>query len=267
MQNQFLNKDQTYNDVMSELQDYILDDKNIEKSLEMKITDLPSHKENLKLKTKHETVLKPTNKIFIPEEKDTLFWCFYIMKNGEVNYEMLLHKNEVVAKQIMISYVENIRKDKKTVKIYKFDSISSIESNLANDNAINCKTFLTLCAIENINIIYVTKNTYYELLMNDSSDIFIVYKMNNPGYSNYNPSHSNYNIKYGLELGNSETISNIKNNLYKLDKIDKPIKAISTYTIQELLDICNKLAIETINKDTNKTKSKKDLYEGIIQHF
>ena len=48
-----------------------------------------------------------------------------------------------------------IRKNKDIVKTYKFDTISSIESNLANDNNLNKKTFLTLCSIENINIIYV----------------------------------------------------------------------------------------------------------------
>jgi hypothetical protein len=43
--------------------------------------------------------------------------------------------------------------------------------------------------------------------------------------------------------------------------------AFSSYKTSDLVNICQKLAIETINKDTNKLKSKKDLYEGIIQYF
>jgi signal recognition particle subunit SEC65 len=45
---------------------------------------------------------------------------------------------------------------------------------------------------------------------------------------------------------------------------------MSSYKTQELIDICNKLGIETtINNDTSapKNKSKKDLYEEIIKYF
>jgi hypothetical protein len=55
---------------------------------------------------------------------------------------------------------------------------------------------------------------------------------------------------------------------------------MSAYKTQELLDICNKLGIETnvasSNNDANgvantenavKNKSKKDLYESIIKYF
>ena len=53
----------------------------------------------------------------------------------------------------------------------------------------------------------------------------------------------------------------------KLDNIDKPIKSMSGYKISELVEICEKLAIDTVNKETNKPKCKKDLYEAIIQYF
>jgi hypothetical protein len=42
---------------------------------------------------------------------------------------------------------------------------------------------------------------------------------------------------------------------------------MSGYKISELVEICEKLAIDTINKETNKPKCKKDLYEAIIQYF
>ena len=45
------------------------------------------------------------------------------------------------------------------------------------------------------------------------------------------------------------------------------MKAISSYKVQDLLEFCEKLKIETINTDTNKTKSKNDLYESIVQYF
>jgi hypothetical protein len=45
------------------------------------------------------------------------------------------------------------------------------------------------------------------------------------------------------------------------------MKAISGYTIADLISISNKLAIEIINKETGKNKTKNDLYESIIQYF
>jgi len=42
---------------------------------------------------------------------------------------------------------------------------------------------------------------------------------------------------------------------------------MSGYKSEELVNICTKLAIETINKENGKVKPKKDLYEAIIQYF
>jgi hypothetical protein len=176
-----------------------------------------------------------------------------------MKYETMNNKNEVIAKQLKIEYIEKIRKEKKTIKIYKFDSISSIESNLVNDNCINSKTFLTLCVVANVNVIYISKKTYFELKMNDSTNIYILYEMEN--------AHSKYNKKYGFELGTADIAQTIRDTLYPVEKIDKPIMSLSAYTIKELTEICQKLAIETMNKDNNKLKSKKELYEGIIQYF
>jgi hypothetical protein len=242
-----------YNDVLKDLQDYMLNENNIDKSLEMKIRNI--------IRDKSQTnFIKQQNSLFIPKEKDSLFWCFYIIKNGEIKYDTLTNRNEIIAKQIKISYIEKIRKEKQTIKIYKFDSISNIESNLVNDNVINPKTFLTLCALENLNIIFISNKTYFQLSMNDSKEIFIINEINNS-------SNGRYNIKYGFEIGSDEAINNIKESFYYIDKIDKPIKSLSSYKTKDLLEICFKLAIETTNKDTNKTKSKKELYEGIIKYF
>jgi hypothetical protein len=247
-----------YNDVLQNLHDYMLDENNIQKSLRMKINLNKDFKEKL---TKTQTPNKEQSQkdeIFIPIEQDGLFWCYFIIKNGDIKYETIYNKNDLVAKQMKIDLVNVVRKNKDIVKMYKLDTITSIESNLANDNLLNSKTFLTLCAIENINIIYVSKKTYFELMMNDTDVIYIVYEK---------PSKSKYYNKYGYELGDKALIENIRTTLYKVDKIDKPIRSLSYYKVEELLDICSKLAIETNNLNTGKTKQKKDLYEAIIQYF
>ena len=242
------NKSDDYNDVFNNLQDYMLDESNIRKSLEMK---MQTNKETFKSKNESNNS-KPKGSIFVPREKDTLFWCFYIMKHGDTKYEMLEHKNIIIERKIKIEYVEKIRKEKQTVKTYKFATLTHIENNLANDNYLDIKTFLTLCAIENLNILFVKNKTYYELVMNDSNELHIVYLLQNE--------------KYGYEINHTNS-EQIKSTLYKLDNIDKPIKSMSGYKISELVEICEKLAIDTINKETNKPKCKKDLYEAIIQYF
>ena len=261
----------SYNTVLNELQDYILNDENIQKSLRIKFsntnanskTDINTKTDNIsekKLIVKDIDANKANknNPLFIPNQQDTLFWCFYIMNNGHTKYEMLPTKNSLIAKQIKIDLISTIRNNKDIIKTYKFDTKTNIESNLANDNNINAKTFLSLCAVENINIIYINKKTYFELLMNDSDMIYIVRETQ---------SQSKYYNKYGFEMATKETLDNIRSSLYKIENVDKPIKAASSYKVQDLIEICSKLAIETINKETGKTRTKNDLYQSIIQYF
>jgi hypothetical protein len=248
------NNSNQYNDVLNDLQDYMLYEDNMIKSLRIKL--YPTTKDIINVKQTNNTNIR--QQLFIPNQQDSLFWCFYIIKNGDLSYETLNNKNTLLAKQMKIELVDSIRKNKDIVKMYKFDTISNLESNLANDNNLNINTFLTLCAIENINIIFLRKNTYYEMLMNDSDKIYILHEIQ---------SQSKYNNKYGYEMGTNESISNIRNTFFKLEAIHKPIKAISAYRLDELINICNKLVININNNITSKQKSKKELYESIIQYF
>lgn len=244
----------SYNDVFAELQDYMLNNENIQKSIKTKIQCVKNETPKVR------ETLAPTKKpaLYIPNQQDTLFWCFYIIKHGDIKYETMNNKNSLVAKQIKIDFVTSIRKNKDIVKMHKFDTIANLESNLANDNNLNPKTFLTLCAIENINIIYVSKKTYYELFVNDSNIVYIVHEL---------PCQSKYYNKYGFEIACSDSLNHIKTDYYQISNVDKPIKSASAYKVQDLVDICNKLGINTTNTDTGKTRTKNDLYELIVQYF
>lgn len=242
--------------LIDELQSYILNEENMCAYLKYKFKNT-ANDENKKSRSINVINTKKTN-LFIPREQDSLFWCFYIIKNGEIKYEMLNNKNSLLTKQLKIEFIKMIRDNKSILKTYKFDTISNIESNLVNDNVINIKTIISLCVIEKINLIFVSKNCYFELLMNDTDDTYIIREVE---------VNTKYNKKYGFELANIETLNQIKNSLYKLDSLDKPIKALSSYKVQDLINIANKLAIETINRETNKNKTKNELYESIIQYF
>jgi hypothetical protein len=81
-----------------EYESYILNEINIENYLKYKLN---SKKENNTKKPVSEIKTNIFNSsIFVPREQETLFWCYYIILNGEANYEMLNVKNSLIAKQI-----------------------------------------------------------------------------------------------------------------------------------------------------------------------
>ena len=286
--NFFLQNENTdYNIVVNKLQDYMLNENKIENSIKNKImnnrvikkenefkkenkkenqnqnNDTISYDNNSKpSKSVNQVKVKDNvNSLFFPIEKDSLFWSFYIMKNGEASYEMIDFKNLIIEKKIKIEYVEKLRNEKQLLKTYKFATLTHIENQLANEQRIDVNTFLTLCVLENLNVFYLNKNTYFELLMNDSNVIHLIKK----NFVNGNSYVANFGYK--VENKESEEITKYKNNLYKIDNIDKPIKSISAYKVNELIEFCNKLSIEIVNSETKKNKNKNDLYESLIQYF
>jgi hypothetical protein len=195
---------------------------------------------------------------FIPKQKDTLFWCFYVMVNGINKYETIDYINIVVEKTMKIEYIEKLRKKKDLIKTYKFASILHIENMLANETKIDIKTFMSLCLLENVNVLFINNNIFYELEMNSLSKFHILH---------FFPNKFSYGIEEELD-----TLKNIdikreeyKKSLYQIFNLDKPIKAISSYKCEDLVEISSKLGINIINNETKKQMLKKDIYTLIIQ--
>lgn len=251
--------------IIQEFEDYMLSEKTLRRCLiKQQTTPKISEYRNLNEKEK-DHVLKsnpikdkiiPKEKIFIPKQKDTLFWCFYIMTYGEANYEMLHPINLIVEKKWKIEYIEKIRQNKNLLKQHKYATLVHIENQLLNEEKIDLKTFFSLCVLENLNIFYINKKTYYDLSMNESKDeIFILrHHYENKG-------------KYGFEKANEEILQNDRKSLFKIENFEKPLKAMSSYKNQELIDFCIRLGLEIVNQDTKKPKKKQDLYECLVQYF
>jgi hypothetical protein len=253
--------DNMYNSVLRELQNYMFTEKVLLNSIQYTYNDTEVVKNinNTKNKSSNFNKInynienKNINKFFIPKENDSLFWCFYIIKYGEISYEMLENRNIITEKRIKFELIEKIRKQKEIIKNYKFCSILHIENQLANENKIDIKTFLSLCCIENINIFFINNKIYYELLMNDDNNIFII-----------NCLEKN---KYSYLSANKNVLNEYKNQLIQIDNIAKPLKCITSYKVDELIEIANKLGIDILNKVSNKIKTKKEIYELLTQYF
>jgi hypothetical protein len=112
------------------------------------------------------------------------------------------------------------------------------------------KTFIALCILENINVLYINNKIYYELEMNSQTTINIIH---------YLPEK----YKYAVEESCFKA-SEYRKTLYQVTNLDKPIKAISSYKSEELAEIGEKLGLETKKVD-GKIMLKKDIYEKIIQ--
>jgi len=259
------NSNPDYNYVIKELQNYMLTEENIRSfSLEKPLVPRPINsleQKPLSLVTKDYKITrekKEKEQVNCIKEKDSLFWSFYIMVNGDVAYELLKPIHLVQEKKIKIEYIEKLRQNKVLLKQHKFASLVHIENQLLNETKIDLNTFFSLCVLENINIFYVYKKTFYELILDDSKPTFILYRNNNSN-----------SLKYTFEKmeGGSKLLEKYRKDWYKIDVLNKPIKALSFYKLQELVDFCNKLNLDIINKETNKPKKKQELYEALIQNL
>ncbi len=260
-------QNQTYN-ILNELKDYMFDYKNLRLitkhnidfvSLnDMSISNNNNNKQKNKEYVKSSIIKRDTT--YKPTQKDSLFWCFYIIKYGFSKYEMEIgNKHFVIEKQEKIKYIEMLRENKykDILKTHKIKPLTSIEDNLANEDRISIKTFFALCVLENINIILIDKRKIYESIMTDDPKTFVIQR-NSLTCDNY------------IELDVlPETINTYRETYYKMTTFDVSLKSMASYKLDELLELCKKLNINT-NTDTNnvtKRVTKKDIYELLVLNF
>jgi hypothetical protein len=214
--------------------------------------------------TTAETTAENTSKIkyFTPSQSNSLFWCFYIIYKGFAAYEY--ESNYFTAEQqFKIQTIERVKRGENKL-VFKENKISKayFESGLMGNTNITAKILYALCICYNVNILYTYKNTYYEMITNIEKATYII---------KYNNESNNYSIAIpndtNTEIPNEhkEYIEDIKLKYWKLDNLEKPLRSITTYSVNDLLNICSKLDIAVICETTNKKKTKAELYSSILQ--
>jgi len=203
---------------------------------------------------------------FTPSQSNSLFWCFYIIYNGFASYEY--ESNYFTAEQqFKIQTIEKVKRGegKAGLKEHKI-SKTCFEGGLLGCTNINAKTLYALCLCYNLNIFYIYKNTYYEMISDIKKPVHIV---------KYNAETNNYSIRLPVDTSATETLSKhseyiekIKETYWKLDSIEKPLRPITAYSVNDLTTICSKLDIDVdfICETTKKTKkkTKAQLYADIL---
>jgi len=268
------NKQNINYNVVEDLQDYMFTSQNLARFTK----DILSNLEPVNISNIHEKMSKiekivktkstADNNIYKPLKKDSLFWCFYILKYGYSKYEMEVGSQYfTVEKTEKFKYIELLRckENKDLLKINKIKPLSELEDDLANKERISIKTFFALCIIEKLNILLVDKRKIYQSMNNDSPSINVIHR-NSQSYEHY------------IELNvNNESITNFKETYYNVIGFDDTLKSMTSYKVDELLTLCKKLNIVTgpeptlsASNNTNskiKKLTKKDIYELLVKSF
>lgn len=202
-----------------------------------------------------------------PKQRDTLFWCFYIMKYGDIQYETLDVINVVIEKKLKYECIEKIRENKQMIKTYKYATMSHLENQLANEKNIDLPTFLTLCVLENMNVFHIHNKTWFELRMNDGDQFFILNKMDRTGTTKHGMHGYSCIACTTTNPITNQQLQTYKSNMFQITNIEKPLKALSSYKVSELIEICNQLGLNIVNLENGKNKNKAELYELLVQYF
>ena len=274
---------QNSNNIISSIQDYMFTSKNLTRYTKHMIQIELKPKSSLKniqrdknydkdkdkdkdkrivqkyITEKCNTEKKVIDSIYRPKQKDSLFWCFYILKNGYSNYEMEINNQYfTVEKTEKFKYIDTIRKNKDILKIHKIKPFTELEDDLANKERISVKTFFALCVLENINVLLVDKRKIFELTcvdIDDTHPVNIIHR-NNQTYEHH------------IELNaTSDILQKYRETYYKLNNFDSTLKSMGSYKLEELTDLCKKLNINIETSVDKKKKTKKDIYELLVLNY
>jgi hypothetical protein len=242
-------KDASY---INELKDYMFTNECIYKNSNnsTKLNENKSKKINVTSKQVKNFVNTKKNNIdnFSPLEKDKLFWCFYVLHNGMENYEFIKTISFKTEKEFKFKTAEKIKDYKDTFKSLKI-KLNNLQDEFVNEQTITLKGLVALCHMYNLNVLYIKKKTYYEILTNDTNKINLIVQTDKEIFIPLNVT--------------DDMIMSYKNDYWKIENPNSPLKSISSYTLLELQNICHKLSIQT-EKD-KKRLIKQELYESILR--
>lgn len=193
------------------------------------------------------------DELLIPSHKDTLFWCFYIIKYGVQAYFTLGNRQFIVEKQEKISAIELLREKKELLKQHKIKPFTSIEEDLSHNPTISVKTFFALLIAHDLPVTYLQKSTFVDVNMSASKETHIV-------------QYVRPNVYAYLQQSTHHKRELLIANKYQWVSLDKPVLAMTTYKSEEILELFAKLHMES-SLPSDKKPTKKEIYDAILAYF
>lgn len=195
--------------------------------------------------------IKPS--IYFIKETDKLFWIFYILLNDYDEYQQIknIFKEEMKLKYKCINYIqENQEKFKDKIRKNKL-KINDAITDLGNQKRITMDTFKILCIFYCINI-SIKKNKLIEYYYNKTQeedihkDTEIIFYLLN---------------EYHDLFTDNITLNTIQREYITVKSLNKPLKSITYYKLDDLQRFAEKLDINSFIN--GKKKKKKELYQEI----
>ena len=197
---------------------------------------------------------------------DKLFWIFYKIINN-LNDSDLEHINSFkIMKEFKINSVEKLKNQKNILKDYKIQK-SAVEDDLTNNEKISFKTFYALCVLYLVNVILIRdNNTYCVLCTNNDEKVINLqnYKLLKITNVKMSSQFNNFDIELVNNSTTEEELQKILKSYYAIENLEKPLKAFSSYKLDDLVSLAEKLNINVYDEHIKK-KKKQELYENILQ--
>ena len=196
---------------------------------------------------------------------DKLFWIFYKILNNFNDSDLENINSFKTMKDFKINCVEKLRLEKNIFKEFKIQRMH-VEDDLTNNEKISFKTFHALCALYLINIIVLrTNNTYCVLCTNNDERVINLknYKLIQISNVKLSEAFNDFDVEL-ITNYSEEQLQTLLNNYYKIENIEKPLKAFSSYSLSDLTSISTKLNIN-IYDEHGKKRKKQELYEDILK--
>ena len=195
---------------------------------------------------------------------DSLLWIIYIIINGPEKFETV-ENHYTESNQFKFELVELVRKHKPILKANKI-KLSGLEESLVHKPFINLETLEAVALCKNISVCIVQGRKYYEVANGSGgsgSSVFIIEKIK-----------GKYVLYAGPPQMTAEYLNYIRKNYWFMESISAPIRPMSAYKLQDLVDISVKLNLPIANRipgkfgsmGTEKRKTKPELYEAICKY-
>jgi hypothetical protein len=259
-----LNAKDDYNHVLNNLQDYMLSGKllaRINYQTHETLQESAKSEKSLSVSEEKKVKEKEKERFFYPKEKDQLFWCYFIIKNGIDKYEYPNATSFVNEKTEKFKCIDILRNNKQQLKVKKIKNVKEdVEDDLANRQCIGMKTFIALCIAQNINIMYIHKRKCFEIVFDEDAETHVVHCINN------NSSNAT-DFKYCYEpVVSQEQLNKYRTEYFSWESVEKPLKAISAYKLEDLVELSKKMGLDE-EAFCKIKRTKKDYYEWLIMNL
>lgn len=193
---------------------------------------------------------------------DSILWSLYIMLYGVEKYEMI-ENHYIESNRFKFELIEFLRDNKTILKANKV-KLSSTEDTLVHKPFITLETLHAVAICKSLSLYIIQDRKYYDVSSGSGSGTpFILEKIK-----------GKYLLYMAPDPISMKYIAYVRTNYWRMESISAPIRPISAYKLQDLIDISEKLNLPVVNVfpgkfgsiGTEKRKTKPELYEAICRY-